>query len=261
MQPLPSTWFADNRGLDVILNLHGQPVIATYMTGATPQLVLPTPNAGNGGDSSPNSANLAHPGAAATPLTISAGGPAVTYNGEVISLEAQGVVIGTQTISIAAVAPVIPTDSAATVTVDGRPMTFLKHAGNPAVMTYNSVTISIGGTALVTEGHTISMNTRGELIVDESQTVDATPLAMVSSGAPLPNPAAATGAGGVGPGPAGSKPTGLLTAQGGISSFSAASPKKTAATKGGAEHINGQSGGWIALIAAFASFLVLTNLL
>ena len=260
MEPLPSTWFADNRGWDVILNVHGQPVVATYLTGATPHLVLPTPNARVGGSTRDplSHDNLAAPAISAGPLTLSAGGPAVTYNGEVISLEDKGVVVGSRTISIAAVAPLVPTDSAATVTVDGHPMTFLKHAGNPAAMTLDSVTLSIGGGPLVTDGHTISINTRGELIVDDSQTVDATPLAMMSSDIAFStNGAAATGAG---VGRVGVQTTGLLTAQGGIPSFSTASPKKTSAVKGEAGHAHGQQGAWVVLMVSFAMFFFFTKM-
>jgi hypothetical protein len=109
--------------------------------------------------------------------TVGVGGPAATFKGEVVSLASQGLVVGTKLIPIQAVAPVNPTDYAAAVTIEEfEPITLMKPADNPAIMTAGSNTITAGGAPMITAGHSIFYNDHGEVVVDGTQTIDPTPV-------------------------------------------------------------------------------------
>jgi hypothetical protein len=258
VQPSPLTWLAEGRELEVIFTVHGTLVIATYVTGtsgAPPHLVIPTPTAtGVVAGLSIASTRSAVTGSpvpteisARPAATLFVGGPAETYNGELLSLESHGLVVGSRTIPIAAIAPLVPTDSAAVITVEGRPVTFLKQAGNPAVMLADSQTISIGGPAMVTDGHTIILNTHGQLVMDETQTVDPTPVRVPSRGAHGASAGVfATAANKAGAVTGGTQTSGILVSM----------PKKTA-VKADADRLSGQSGIWSGLGAIFAAIFML----
>jgi hypothetical protein len=141
--------------LELLLNLgNGQPpVAATFIPDKIPSLILPS-------------------------ATVHMGGPAVTVQGQVLSLAPQGLIAGTKTISLKAMAPVNPTDYAAILTLEDAksPITFVKEAGNPQFMYNNDATLTVGGPALTTAGHTIEYNTRGVIVVDGIQTIDPSPV-------------------------------------------------------------------------------------
>lgn len=113
--------------------------------------------------------------------TVGVGGPAATVKGQVVSLASQGIVIGSKTIPIQAVAPVNPTDYVAAVTLDtsSAPITLRKPADNPGIMTIGSVTLSAGGAPLETAGHSIFYNDHGEVVVDGTATIDPSPVRRV----------------------------------------------------------------------------------
>jgi hypothetical protein len=116
--------------------------------------------------------------------TVGIGGPAATYKGEVVSLAPQGLVVGTKLIPIQAVAPVNPTDFAAAVTIENiSPITLMKPADNPAIMTFGATTLTAGGAPMVTAGHSIFYNDHGEVVVDGTQTIDPTPIRHVAGAA------------------------------------------------------------------------------
>jgi hypothetical protein len=140
--------------LELLLNLgNGQaPVAATYISNNIPSLILPS-------------------------ATIQIGGPAVTIQGQKLSLAPEGLIAGTRTISLQAVAPVVPTDYAAVFTLEEeKPVTFVKDAGNPLYMYNNDATLTAGGPAITSAGHTIEYNTRGAIVIDNSQTIDPSPV-------------------------------------------------------------------------------------
>jgi hypothetical protein len=130
--------------------------------------------------------------------TVGIGGPAATYKGEVVSLSPKGLVVGSKVIPLQAIAPVNPTDYAAAVTIENQPpLTLLKPADNPGIMTYGSVTLSAGGQAMVTAGHSILYNDHGEVVVDGIQTIDPSPVRLIKGVAtPIASPSKEPGFGG-----------------------------------------------------------------
>jgi hypothetical protein len=130
--------------------------------------------------------------------TVGIGGPAATYKGETVSLSPKGLVVGSKIIPLQAIAPVNPTDYAAAVTIgDQPPLTLLKPADNPGIMTYGSVTLTAGGQAMVTAGHSILYNDHGEVVVDGSQTIDPSPVHLIKGVAtPVASPSKEPGFGG-----------------------------------------------------------------
>jgi hypothetical protein len=141
--------------LELLIQLgNGQPPIpATYVSANVPSLILPS-------------------------ATIAMGGPAATVQGQRISLGTQGVVAGTKTISLQAVAPVLATDFAAVFTMaeSEAPVTLVKDAGNPNFIYNNDVTLTAGSPAVTTKGHTVEYNSRGQVVIDNTQTIDPSPV-------------------------------------------------------------------------------------
>ncbi|KAF2669925.1 hypothetical protein BT63DRAFT_439085 [Microthyrium microscopicum] len=121
--------------------------------------------------------------------TLSVGGQPVTYKGHVFTLAPDGLKVGAQTFNMPAIMPAYPTDFAAVLTIDDREVTFVKDANNPTIMTANGVTATLGGPTLVMGGHQILYATDGALVLDQTVSIDPSPI-----GGRAPAGPAATGA-------------------------------------------------------------------
>jgi hypothetical protein len=128
---------------------------------------------------------------------LSVGGAPVTFKGHTFSLAPAGLKVGSTTLSMQAIAPAFPTDFQAVLTIDEAPVTFMKEANNPTIMTAGRATVTLDGPPLITKGHEIVYNTMGALVMDGTISVDPSPVRI--SGRPVPQPSPVAPAPAAGP--------------------------------------------------------------
>ncbi|KAL9087855.1 MAG: hypothetical protein Q9165_006417 [Trypethelium subeluteriae] len=103
-------------------------------------------------------------------ITLSVGGPAATISGQVISAASTGLVVGSQTVPYVSAIPTSdPLEVEAPFTAGGSSFTAFEVSGHSGelVIPGASVTLSVGGSATIINGQTISAASNG-LVVDGS---------------------------------------------------------------------------------------------
>ncbi|KAI9655959.1 MAG: hypothetical protein M1821_005020 [Bathelium mastoideum] len=104
--------------------------------------------------------------------TLSVGGPAITMDGHLVSLGSQGVVIdGRSTVAIGpsvAAGQDLQAKATAVISLGSSKITAFKEGNGDMII--GTRTLSVGGSAITVDGHTLS-DARGGIVVDNSRTV------------------------------------------------------------------------------------------
>ncbi|KAI9865358.1 MAG: hypothetical protein M1813_002247 [Trichoglossum hirsutum] len=95
--------------------------------------------------------------------TLYVGGPAVTIDGKLVSLNPNGMVIGDVTIQLSTVPA-----SQAVFTLMGHPITAFQLLGSPGTVTIGLTTLSIGGPAVTIDGQLVSLGPNGIVVAGTS---------------------------------------------------------------------------------------------